>query len=191
MSMVQDTFKTKPFSKVIEDLIYQRLFVEVCDDFELPSADESTIKATCTDDEVLNKGLQTAVTYILEYIRAISANTDLNKSGPISIETGHYLLTDESYYRFEKYYLYVNQGLNQIDDKIVSEIKKYHSKALGYVLTLLQGINSQWVFGGLAIIFVKCSIFKKLALRKSVLLGILPTNLILDNENLKELMLKQ
>jgi hypothetical protein len=65
------------FSTNLDKLLKEKLTKNVCDDFVLATNKNITSNATCKDDNILNKGLQTTITYILEYIRTITDEPEL------------------------------------------------------------------------------------------------------------------
>ena len=77
LNMIVTKLKQENFSSQLDDLFKLRLTGSVCDDFDLYQTGNKTILATCNDDSILNKGLQTTVTYIMEYIRSISITPEL------------------------------------------------------------------------------------------------------------------
>ena len=65
------------FSTNLDKLLKEKLTKNVCDDFVLATDKNIASNATCKDDNILNKGLQTTITYILEYIRTITDEPEL------------------------------------------------------------------------------------------------------------------
>ena len=79
----------------------------------------------------------------------------------------------------------MNKGLIKIDDMIILELSKYFTRVKILVGAVVYGNSAQWIIGGGIFYLFKLAVFKKLALRRAILLGIFDINTIWQNDNFK------
>lgn len=104
MNTVADSNGNILFSDYLNDKVGSLMFNSSCI-YSLKIEEDlqdNILSQACAQDEILNKGLLTAMTFILENSRNIQETTELNGPNPESLKSGHDLLGSDIYLKTGK-----------------------------------------------------------------------------------------
>lgn len=178
------------FSSELQDFIKHRYTSQVCENEESEGSFGNK-DFDCYSSDIFSQGLHTTVIYALERIRIIAENSSLLDPNPISIQTGHKVITDQSYHEIEEACLNSVVGFEQILIKIIEEKTKFLSSSKSWNLFICIALILQYNAVGMSLLFFNYQRLKKALVRKKHLLGMLSFPLILSNGKLKQLLLNQ
>ena len=87
------------FSDSLQEQIQTIMFKTSCDpNWQIEDdTDDLIYTELCDSDDLLNKGLVTSMTFVLENVRTVSENTNLNGPNPTSLEEGHTIMDSTVY----------------------------------------------------------------------------------------------